>query len=252
MTFVVDCPSCRRAVTVADDGVGRVMACPHCSGCFSASADGAAAVPVAAAAGRSASASAGTRFTFACQRCSSVLEGRSELSGQSGVCPTCGAVFVVPGLDAQTGLAYGPATVADDGQLPTPMHAYATAGGKGPVIRRTEAGDQVIVCPRCRAEMPVESETCSACGVPFTMEGAATMGWAESRGSGLATAALTVGILSILTFCAPILGVVALGLGIAALRRAGDSKAPSRKLAIAGIICGLVSIGLFIVLQFLR
>ncbi len=99
--------------------------------------------------------------------------------------------------------------------------------------------------------MPVESETCTACGVPFTMEGAATMGWAESRGSGLSTAALTVGILSVLTFCAPILGVVAMGLGVAALRRARRSKTPSRKLAIAGIICGLVSIGLFIAHTFL-
>jgi NADH dehydrogenase FAD-containing subunit len=37
---------------------------------------------------------------------------------------------VIPPVNERTGVAAGLAQVTDDGQLPTPMHAYATAGEK--------------------------------------------------------------------------------------------------------------------------
>src|SRR5206468_63102 len=130
------------------------------------------------------------RFTFTCQRCQSILEGNSLISGQTGRCPTCGATFTVPHVDRTTGLPTGPAQVADDGQNPTPVHAYANAGEKAPMIRRLPGGDMVIVCPRCSANMPVEANLCSACGVPFTIEGATSIARHAGSGNSLATTAL--------------------------------------------------------------
>jgi len=184
------------------------------------------------------------RFTFTCQRCGSVLEAVGDMCGQSGRCPTCGAVFVIPPVDANTGLATEPARVAEDGQLPTPMHAYATAGGKAPRIRTRPGGEQVIVCPRCGRDTGVDANTCSGCGLPFTMEGAAAVAQTAEGTSTLATWSLTVGVLSVLTFCFPALGPVAIGLGVSAIRRSslyGQAQS-GRSMAIAGIICGCASL----------
>ncbi len=247
MSFVTDCPICRKAVTVTSELVGRLVVCPHCVQRFSVAAQGAQPIPIATRQSFTEVGSLPVRFTFTCQRCGSVLESNRDLCGQAGSCPTCGAVFTVPRIDVSTGMAAGPAAVADDGQHPTPMHAYATAGGKAPEIRRLPSGDQVIICPRCGNQMAIDANTCSSCGIPFTMEGAAAVAQVGPNSNGLATAALTVGILSIVSFCFPILGPVAIGLGIGGLYRAGKmgSGESGRKLAWAGIICGLASIGLF-------
>lgn len=187
------------------------------------------------------------RFTFTCQRCASILEASSNLVRKSGRCPTCGAVFTIPEVDFRTGLATGPAVVKDDGQLPTPMHAYATAGQKAPKIVRLPNGEQVIVCPRCTKNLPVDADTCPSCGIPFTMEGAASMAAAgPSRDNSMAGLSLTLGILSLLLFCLPILGPIAIGFGIGGFRR--SQKLPNqqgRGMAIGGIACGIVSLGIF-------
>lgn len=65
--------------------------------------------------------------------------------------------------------------------------------------------------------------------------------------NGLATAALTVGVLSIPTFCLPVLGPIAVVLGFAALHRASmlGPNNPGRRMAIAGIVCGLAGCAIF-------
>jgi len=195
---------------------------------------------------------ANLRFTFSCQRCGSVLEALGEQCGRSGRCPTCGAVFIIPLVDPQTGLAAGPARVSDDGQLPTPMHAYGTAGGKAPKIRRLGSGEQVIVCPRCGRDMPVDAHTCGSCGLPFTIEGAAAVVQTADGVNSWSTAALTVGVLSIMTFCFPLPALAAIALGIVALRkgRSVGRATSGRSMAIAGIICGTLSLAVFVVWKF--
>ncbi|MFQ5428834.1 MAG: DUF4190 domain-containing protein [Phycisphaerae bacterium] len=252
MSVVLDCPHCRKAVTVVDDLVGRVMACPHCGDHFTLPRPGDSPVAVAGPS-HSFVPVAGIRFTFACQRCSSILEARGGMAGQRGRCPTCGAVFTIPSVDAATGRAVGDAVVEDDGQLPTPMHAYATAGAKAPKIVRKDDGEQVILCPRCQRAMPVDANTCAACGMPFTMDGAAAIAVGGSGSNGMATAALTVGVLSLLAWmCSPILGCVAIGLGIAGLRRAEKTGGlrTGRKMAIAGIVCGALSLAIYGLYQY--
>jgi DNA-directed RNA polymerase subunit RPC12/RpoP len=201
MAFVLDCPSCKKAVTIDPGLIGRLVACPHCSGYFSVAMPPGAVAPVAVAAPHGGAAPTRRRFTFSCQRCGSVLEAIGEQCGQTGRCPTCGAVFVVPPVDPETGTATEVAVVADDGQLPTPMHAYATAGDRAPKIVRRETGEQVIVCPRCRREMPIDADGCTACGVPFTLEGAETRGIGGAGGGG----AVEAGDNNLATGCAIIL-----------------------------------------------
>lgn len=187
------------------------------------------------------------RFTFTCQRCGSALEGHSGLSNQTGRCPTCAAVFVIPEVDQRTGLPTGPAVVADDGQLPTPMHAYAAAGGKAPSIITRESGEQVIVCPRCRGESGVESHLCPRCGLPFTIEGAgAIAATAEGGANRLSTISFVCGVIGIFTFCLPIMGGLAVVLGIVALMRMpeGIRETANRRYAICGVACGVISLAL--------
>lgn len=226
--------------------IGRVMGCPHCAKHFLIPSHGAAPIGVATPTSNVAQATRAIRFTFTCQRCGSILEARGHLCGKNGRCPTCGAVFTIPDVDSRTGLPIGPAVVASDGQLPTPMHAYANAGEKAPKIFRLENGDQAIECPRCRRRASIDANICDACGMPFTMEGAAAIvEFSSGQANGLASAALTVGVLSLLAFCAPGLGLVAIGLGVAALRRAEKmgNLATGRGTAIAGITLGVISLG---------
>ncbi len=244
-SFVIDCPTCQKAVTASDELVGRVMACPHCSGHFTITGDTRNAVAVAKPSYHPTGAD-GIRFTFTCQRCASILEARSNLSGTLGRCPTCGAVFSIPQVDPRTGLPTGPAVVAADGQLPTPMHAYATAGAKAPVIKRIESGEQVIVCPRCDRQMPVDANSCTACGMPFTMDGAAAVAHSVQGGSNsYATASVAVGAASLAFFCfpVPILGPIAIILAIRGYRdsqKAGDLH-PGRTASAIGFALGLGS-----------
>jgi ribosomal protein L37E len=253
MQFELKCPLCHKAVTIVSEVVGQLVACPHCDKTFHVVIPGDKKFPIAVATPSPETAPSLKRFTFACQRCGSTLEAFGARSGQPGRCPTCGAVFVVPAVDPNTGRAAGPAAVADDGQLPTPMHAYATAGASAPRIFRRPDGTQVIVCPRCRREMPVEADTCGACGLPFTLEGAPPTAAPDPGENSLATAALTVGILAALSFCLPLLGPVAIGLGIAGWRRSNkvSQRGAGRNMAVAGIILGSASIALFVVFRIL-
>ncbi|MFQ5412265.1 MAG: DUF4190 domain-containing protein [Phycisphaerae bacterium] len=246
MSLVLDCPSCRKAVTATADLVGRVMACPHCAKHFTIPEAGAAPVAVATPTSNTVTPLSGIRFTFTCQRCGSILESRGDLCDQQGRCPTCGAVFVIPQVDPRTGLPMSKAEVADDGQLPTPMHAYATAGRKAPTITRLDNGEQVIICPRCRGRMPVDSDTCGTCGMPFTMEGAAAIANTGPSSNHLAKWSMTIGVISVVTFCIPGLGLVAIGLGVKGLKRASNvgSERSGRTMALAGIVCGFVALGL--------
>jgi hypothetical protein len=74
-------------------------------------------------------------------------------------------------MDSRTGLATRHADPGDDGQNPTPVHAYAAAGEKAPRIIRLEDDTAAIECPRCNQQSPVRSNSCPSCGLPFTMEG---------------------------------------------------------------------------------
>ncbi|NUQ44790.1 MAG: hypothetical protein HUU22_02015 [Phycisphaerae bacterium] len=234
MTWQFDCPLCRLPVTAEPQWAGTRVRCTHCNGEFIVPNPDERPAAVAASPPL-------IRFTFTCQRCGSALEGNSQVSGKLGRCPTCGAVFRVPQVDPRTGLPTGPAVVEDDGELPTPMHAYAAAGEKAPLIRRRDNDELVIVCPRCDMESPVDANICGRCGLPFTMEGATTVAQQTGQAANsLASAAALVGIAS---FCVPFMGAVAIVMGATALLREVSKPVggANTRPAIIGIVTGVVS-----------
>jgi DNA-directed RNA polymerase subunit RPC12/RpoP len=262
MPFVFKCRHCQKPVSAQADQRGLMMACPHCAGQFMVPVDsntetrtqGVTDPLTGSSAFRdylppfptTALTTAHLRFSFTCLRCGSILEASGDMCGHRGRCPTCGVVFTVPQVDRQTGVAMTSAEVADDGQLPTPMHAYANAGERAPKVVRNPDGSQAIVCPRCARHMPVDANICTACGIPFTMEGASTVIQGSSALNPLAGWALTIGVCSVLTFCLPVLGPLAIGVGWTALKRAKVyGNRGGRGMAITGIVLGAISLGCF-------
>ncbi len=178
----------------------------------------------------------GRRYGFNCPYCSSRLEAVESMASQHGSCPTCGNEIVIPILD-RYGRLIDPLTGKVLKQDPHPVHAYAAAGERAPMIVRRTDGSQAIRCPRCPTVSPISANNCVACGMPFTMEGTTV----EAAGStnGMAVASLVLGILGIpsaCTFIIPLLGVI---FGIVALVQIkGTTGGAGRGMAIAGIICG--------------
>jgi len=247
----MNCPNCRKTVSAPPQYAGRTVACPFCAAHFIISAnDGTVALrssePVHAA-------HAPARFTFACTRCTSILEGDSRLSGQTGFCPSCGATFSVPAVDKETGLPIGTVKIEDDGQNPTPVHAYANAGERAPRIKRLPNGNTVIVCPRCTANMPIEANLCTACGIPFTIEGATHVARTQPTHQGFAALALSLGVLAIpsMAWCAPVLSPLAVFFGILGLRAAkkGGPSRPGHTTSIAAIVLGGIALAGYFIIQ---
>jgi len=184
---------------------------------------------------------AGRRFHFRCLRCGSVLEGHSSQSDQSGRCPSCDAVFIVPKVDPRTGLAVQHADPGDDGELPAPVHAYAAAGTKAPRLIRCEDDHLEIECPRCQRRSPVSSDNCPGCGLPFTMEAANYS--VPTANTEISSLAIVIGAIALLTSMCPgvnlVCGLIAVGFGVVAMARGKDN---ARTGALIGLILGLVTL----------
>lgn len=114
---------------------------------------------------------AGRRFSFQCLRCRSLLEASTDQAGGRGRCPSCSAEFTIPAFDPHSGLATANADPGEDGELPAPVHAYAAAGANAPRLVRVSDTELMIECPRCRTRTEVTANACSACGLPFTIDG---------------------------------------------------------------------------------
>lgn len=237
--FELLCPHCGERLMTRLENSGQVMGCPHCRMPFRVPLPEASGLPPGMAG--PGPGGQGVRFQFQCKRCASLLEGDASQSGQEGMCPTCGGVFVVPYVDASTGLALGQADPGDDGENPTPMHAYACAGDKAPRILRVDDSTLMIECARCQVRCPITSNNCPQCGVPFTIEGQATQ--MVTRGSGKGSSALTFGIIALLLgFCigpyAGVLGAVAIVLGVLSRQEGATHE---RSSATAGIVLGIIA-----------
>ena len=180
------------------------------------------------------------RFGFNCPWCSSRLEATLTTAGQPGQCPTCANTIRIPILDR-----YGRLIDADSKQIikpdPHPVHAYAAAGDRAPLIVRTATGGQNIQCPRCNAISLMTANSCSSCGIPFTLEG--TLQGEKSASNGFATSSLILGVLGIPTCMIFLPSLLAIVFGIIALVQIrGISNKSVRATAIAGMACGAVGL----------
>jgi hypothetical protein len=190
--------------------------------------------------------STGRRFGFNCGYCSSRLEANEGMSGQEGQCPTCGNSIVIPILD-RYGRLIDPMTGKIIKPDPHPVHAYAAAGERAPRILRSDDGRQSIMCPRCQALSPISANNCKSCGMPFTMEG--TTLEAAGTSNGFCVASLVLGIIGIPAFCAVLPPVLAIVFGVIGYNQVTKSGAEGggKGMAIAGIICGVIGMGIAVV-----
>jgi hypothetical protein len=209
-TLILHCPACGGRVSAIAAQLGVTVECPLCHKPFTIP-ESAAPTPEHTPTGR--------LFHFQCLRCGSILEARSSQGGQAGKCPTCAAVFVVPVMDPRTGLAQTNADPGDDGENPTPVHAYAAAGDMAPKLIRHEDESLSIACPRCSREAPVTTNNCPGCGLPFTMEGVSAT--ATTAGSSETQTALVLALVGLpFSFCVGIggiLGLIAVFIGLSAV-----------------------------------
>lgn len=114
-------------------------------------------------------------------------------------------------------------------------------------------GESMRVCPRCGSACGDDDSFCGACGYLFSAGPASP----APRTNPLAVAALVLGILSPVLLCCygfgilpAVLAMIFGGVARGQLRRAGGGQA-GRGLATAGLVLGIVTAGLFIVLAVL-
>ncbi len=229
--FNVLCLGCGRQIAAASEWIGQEVRCPHCSATMTVLPPASSGRPVRAGLPRVA---AGRRFNFACPRCESMLESAIDMSDQTGHCPTCGARFLIP----DTGR--GAKLVDGDDQDPTPMHAYAASGHQAPRIIRLPGGKIAIECPRCKTQSDIAADNCGCCGTPFTIEGVPAP--AAAGEDALGTAALVIGIISIVLCPLIVPAVVAGVLGVASWLRSYGRR-PSTQ-ALAAIVLAAVALAL--------
>ncbi len=116
------------------------------------------------------------------------------------------------------------------------------------------AAGPVVVCPSCGAECRLapaqlgQAVTCPSCRQPFTTAAAppvayAAGGFAPPAGPTSATAILS--LIAGCLLCVPGMGLVAAVLGGIGLARTAPGRARGRGLAIAGLVLGIVGIGLW-------
>ncbi len=238
------CSTCDTKLRAPADATGRLVRCPKCKETMPVPADDDIATaeviepvrPSRPVVTPSASPMPGRRYGFNCQYCSSRLEANSAMAGQEGHCPTCSNTIIIPILD-RSGRLIDPMTGKVIKQDPHPVHAYAAAGERAPLIERGDDGHQYIRCPRCSTSSPIQANNCRNCGMPFTMEG--TTLEAAGGSNGMATASLVLGIVGLPTFCTIIVPLLAVIFGVIALRQ---PEGAGKGMAIAGISCGSVGL----------
>jgi predicted Zn finger-like uncharacterized protein len=261
--MVFPCNVCRTSLQVEDEQVGQLVRCPNCMTALRVPAQqrhlSAAGIAPGRPVGPGYSAPSrpqvpppnigrtgpGKRYGFNCGYCSSRLEATESMAAQEGQCPTCGNTIVIPILD-RYGRLIDPITRQIIKQDPHPVHAYAAAGDRAPLILRQPTGSQAIQCPRCSSVSPITANNCKSCGMPFTMEG--TTLEAAGGNNPWSVASLVLGIISIPTCFIGLPAVAAIVLGAVGYNQLSRSESDNggRGMAIAGIICGSLSLLAFL------
>ncbi len=248
MREAFECPSCGQAVEGAAELAGQRVRCAQCNAEFSIplpDADRATAslLPAGGPAGRP------FRFTFVCPRCAAILEAVGDRAGGTGRCSTCGGVLHIPAADPRTGLAQGVARTVHE-EVPTgPLHAFAADGAQAPVIARRADGSQVIVCRQCGAQCAPDADRCSACGAPFTLEGADALIRSTAPRLPLGALSILLGITGLLPTCAVFASPAAIILGLPGLRRRNSKGKKCDRASLVGASLGAVGI-LIVLIRF--
>jgi DNA-directed RNA polymerase subunit RPC12/RpoP len=261
---VFPCHVCRTQLSAEDAQAGQLVRCPTCLTTLRVPAAQAQPAPAMAGVGAGVGSGAGAtgawapppprspygqvamprpavgkRYGFNCGYCSSRLEATESMAAQEGQCPTCGNNITIPILD-RYGRLIDPKTRQIIKQDPHPVHAYAAAGERAPLILRAKDGKQTIKCPRCQGLSPITANNCKGCGMPFTMEG--TTLEAAGTSNGFCVASLVLGIIGLPAACVVLPSILAIVFGIIGLNQIakGGESGGGKGMAIAGIVCGAI------------
>jgi DNA-directed RNA polymerase subunit RPC12/RpoP len=233
--FTILCRRCDRPVLARTTWIGWEVQCPHCNSPMRVPEVSSDRRPVQA---EGPDLSAKNCFNFACPRCECLLEAHTGMCGRPANCPTCAARFNVPFLHGRSGRPDRAVLIEGEAEDPTPVHAYGASGHQAPQIVTAADGTSVIECPRCEAYSPIDADICVACGAPFTIEAAATVGklyrdhWASSS--------VTLGVVGILLFPTMVPGLLATWLGARSVMFTGSRRRPA--LGFVGLTLGLLSL----------
>ena len=260
--IVFPCQTCQTSLSADDAQAGKLVRCPTCSATVRvpthqlkpqlqpvASGGPGLSLPPQLTANPTRMggfrAGGGKRYGFNCGYCSSRLEATESMAAQEGQCPTCGNNITIPILD-RYGRLIDPKTREIIKQDPHPVHAYAAAGERAPGIFRSDDGKHFIKCPRCAATSPMSANNCKSCGMPFTMEG--TTLEAAGTSNGFCVASLVLGIIGLPAACIVLPALLAIIFGIIGYNQVNKTgvEGGGKGMAIAGIVCGSLSIILMI------
>lgn len=217
--FTILCCRCDRPVLARVAWVGWEVQCPHCYSPMRVPDVPADRQPVRA---DGPDLSAKNCFHFACPRCDCLLEAHTGMCGRLATCPTCAARFNVPFLRSRSGRPDRAVLIEGAAETPMPVHAYGASGHHAPQIVTCADGTSVIECPRCSAHSPIDADVCAACGTPFTIEAAATVG--KLYRDRWATSSVTLGVLGVLLFPTLIPGLLATWFGTRSVMFAGSRR----------------------------
>ncbi len=232
--FELTCIRCDRTLRVRRLWIGREVECPYCTSLLRVPDPG----PAARARALGPSLGARRLFNFPCPRCQVLLEAHTGMCGYSAHCPSCAARFVVPVLRGRRGHP-PPAQLLDDADAaPSPVHAFAASGSQAPKLVRRPDGTSTIECPRCRTSNAVDSDRCSKCSTPFTMDSAESLD--TIRGERRALGALVLGGVGLVLF--PIVVPSALATLWGALNLLDPNVRRADLRSIAGLAMGVVGL----------
>ncbi len=206
--------------------------------------------------------------------CGQRLQVPDEMAGRTGKCPSCGAAVLVPGSAAPTSFPAPPppppvpppAPALGSPPLPPPVPAGPSApplaGGIPP--QPPASGGSTRNCPHCGGVILANARKCKHCGEYLTgtarqeriagPAGNAPRGTITPRPAsgtdGMATAALVLGIISMIGWCCPLIGVLtsalALIFGFVGRGNVQKTGAQGAGMALTGIILGGIGLVLSI------
>ena len=224
--FNVLCRQCDRVLIVRESWCEREVQCPHCYSLMRVPDPPPGDRPVRADAPFLAPRKV---FNFACPKCECVLEAHSGMSSHKGTCPTCGVRFMIPHLDRSGRADKAKLIEGGEDEAPAPVHAYAASGHQAPRIVEMADGSAAIQCPRCNAYNEIDADICAACGTPFTMVAAPTVG--KLNRDRWASASVTFGVIGFLAFPLLVPAAIATWLGTRAVMFARADR-----LSITGVV----------------
>lgn len=182
---------------------------------------------------------------FHCVQCGKLLRTSAEKAGLEAKCPGCGTSVTVP----------HPATDRED--LDDFDEFYDDEFGSDyDEFESPPLPGRMKNCPMCGEQIQAAAVKCRYCGEEIYEPGQ-SIGGAGGRTTGMAGTALGTGIASIVfslccgCFSIP-LGISAVTFGFLALSEIKRNKMAGKGMAIAGIVCGFVSILLFVLILVLQ